>query len=109
MEVEEIAGVLRVQFERQRQRFAGQWVKYELKSTEQCPDYGVNTSFDGKAVELHSTGRRFASRTDPASGGGMTSDPDAAWSCHQPIPHRCQRQGAGHREILVWLLTERTQ
>ena len=72
MQVEDKAGVLRAQFERQRQRFAGQ-----------CPDYGVNTGFDGKAVESHSTGRKLGSRTDPASGEGMSSDPDAAWGCHR--------------------------
>ena len=72
MEVEDKVDVLLAQFERQRQHFAGQ-----------CPDYGVNTGFDGKAVESHSTGRKLGSRTDPASVEGMTSDPDAAWGCHR--------------------------
>ena len=72
MEVEKKTGVLRKQFERQRERFA-----------EQCSDYGRHTGFDGKAVESHSTGRKLASRTDPVTGQSQTSDPDAAWGCHR--------------------------
>ena len=70
MDAEEQSGVLREQFERQRERFA-----------EQCPDYGRDIGFDGKAIESHSTGRKLPSQT--GSGEGKTSDPDAAWGCHQ--------------------------
>ena len=72
MDVEDGSGVLRGQFERQRERFAGQ-----------CPDYGRNTGFDGKAIESHSTGRKLDSQVDPDTGERLTSDPDAAWGCHR--------------------------
>ncbi len=39
--------------------------------------------FDGKAIQSHSTGRKLTSRTDPDVGEPITSDPDAAWGCHQ--------------------------
>ena len=42
MDAEEETGVLREQFERQRERFA-----------EQCPDYGRDIGFDGLCSMLH--------------------------------------------------------
>lgn len=70
MKVEHKTGVLRQQFDQLRDRFA-----------QRCPDFGQRTGFDGKSIESHSTGRK--TRTDPASGRKITSDPDAAWGCHR--------------------------
>lgn len=60
MKVEKNTGLMRRQFECQRERFA-----------DQCLDFGKAIGFDGKAIESHSTGRKLGKDQ-------RASDPDAA-------------------------------